>query len=310
MVPSFHASHFPAGQEVGPRGRPVTNAPPALDATRPPTVNEPGVGDLPESSNDPSDPCTPTPTDHSVPSSALNNLQLRTTQTSAPSPTLISTPGLPVTPTSVTLSTSTVLSIQGGSLSTGSSSNRKYIIGGAVGGSVLALILLTLLIFCCRKRRGQKGLERSGGNRSEGRHVQFACCNHGARNRHGEQTQMEQKTSLKPFVLKSDPKGRPQGHSVSLNRRDSAESQKSGGSVTSTETLCSPDSEGFQRGTRKSRRRPPPLKLTSLVTPIVSGPRNNLRRGVDRPSPPGPHGIPTIVVDPPQPVTLDRTRRR
>ena len=126
---------------------------------------------------------------------------------------------------------------------------------------------------------------------------------------------MEQKTPLKPFILKSDPvasstpKERPQEHKVSLNRRDSAESQRSTGSDTGTDILCSYDSDGAQRGTRRSQKRPPPLKLTSLVTPVISGPQNDPRRRGDLSSPPGLHEVPGIVVGPPPYVAPGRMRR-
>jgi hypothetical protein len=73
---------------------------------------------------------------------------------------------------------------------------------------VLVLILLALLLFCCRKRRAKRDPERSGGSHSNGQpeYGQFACCNHGNCNKNNGQSQiMEQKTPLKPFVLKSDP---------------------------------------------------------------------------------------------------------
>jgi len=259
MVSSFNASHFPAGQEVEPRDQPVPSDSQALDANGPLLVNDSGV-----------DPIlvTPTSTDYFIPSSALNNPELNP----APSSTLVSTPSLPNT----------------------STSDRKYIIGGAVGGGVLVLILLTLLLFCCRKHSGKKDLERS-----EGQHSQFACCNHRTYNRNCGKSQMEQKTPIKSFVLKSGPvdptpKERLQEHVVSLNRRDSA------GSDTSADTLCLSDSEGSQRGTRRMQRRPPPLKLISLVTPVIKGPQDNPRRKANPPSPPGLHGVHTIVADPPQ----------
>jgi len=319
MVSSFHSSDYPAGQEVKPRDQSVPDATQVSDASGPsPTANDPGV---PASDNNPSP--TPIPTDHFVPSSALDNPQpwtTHTTQTPAPSPAIIPASNLPAS-SSVTFSTGTLQStptaatIQGGALAT-SSSNRKYIIGGAVGGGVLALILLAFLIFCCRKRRRRSDVEHSENGHPEGQpgYGQFACCNHGTCNRNVGQPQMDQKTPLKPFILKSDPvtpipTGRPQQHNVSLNRRDSGESQKSAGSDVSADTLCSSDSEGSRRGRRRSQKRPPPLKLTALVTPVVNGPQGDPRRRADRSSPPNPHEIPAIVVDPPQSRTPDRLRR-
>lgn len=295
MDSSFRATHYPAGQEVKPRDQPVPDDTQVSDASG--------------------------PTDHFVPSSALDNPQLWTTQTTLPAPssTVISTSNLPVsTPTTSSTGTlqptPTAVSIQSGALST-SSSNKKYIIGGAVGGGVLVLILLGLLLFCC-KRRPKRDLERSGGGRPEGQHGygQFACCNHGICDKNGGQPQVDQKTPLKPFILKSDPvastpNARPRQQNVSLTRRDSSESQKSAGSDSSADTLCSSYSEDSQPGKRRSHKRPPPLKLTSLVTPVVNGPQDNPRRGVDRPSPPGLHGVPAIVVNPPQSETPEKIRR-
>lgn len=325
MVSLFHANRFPAGREVMPRDQPVPSDALVSEVDGPSSnVNDSEADGVPMSSNDPNPP--PTQTDYFVPLSALNHPQPSPTQlpgtdvTPAPSSTIVSTPDLPAS-SSITLSTSTLqptptaVSIQSGALSTGSS-NKKYIIGGAVGGGVLVLILLALLLFCCCKRRGKRDLEHSGGGHSEGQHGygQFACCNHGNCNKNGGQPQMEQKTPMKPFILKSDPvvlisKGPPQQHSVSLNRRDSTESQDSAGSDYSTETLCSSDSEGPQRGKRRSQKRPPPLKLTALVTPVVNGPQDNPRRRADRSSPPSPHEIPMVAVDPPQSGTPDRMRR-
>lgn len=260
----------------------------------------------------------PTQTDHFVPSSALNNPQPTTTQTfeigtTPASSAIVSTPGLPASST-VPLSTSTfqptptAVLTQGKALSTDSSSNQKYIIGGAVGGGVLVLILLALLLFCCRKRRAKKDLERSGGDHSEGEHGygQFACCNHGICNKNNGQPRMEQKSPLKPFILKSDPaaltpkEGRQQ-HTIPSKRRDSTESHKSAGSDTSSS--YSSDSESSQHGRRRSQKRPPPLKLTSLVTPVINGPQNNPRHRVDRSSLQNPHEVPTIIVEPPQSAT-------
>jgi hypothetical protein len=179
----------------------------------------------------------------------------------------------------------------------------------------LVLILLGLLLFCC-KRRPKRDLERSGGGNPEGPHGygQFACCNHGICDKNGGQPQVDQKTTLKPFVLKSDPmastpNARPMQKKVSLNRRDSSESQKSAGSDSSAGTSTSSHSEDSQPGKRRSQKRPPPLKLTSLVTPIVNGPQDNPRRAVGRPSPPGLHGVRAIVVNPPQSETAERIKR-
>jgi hypothetical protein len=187
---------------------------------------------------------------------------------------------------------------------------------------VLILILLALLLFCSRKRQAKRDVERSGGGHSEGQagYGQFACCDHGTCNRNKGQSQMGQKTPLKPFALKSDPAAltprdgqqpgkQQQQHRVPLNRRDSTESQKSAGSDTSTGSAYSSDSEGSQRGGRKSQKRPPPLKLTSLVTPVINGPQYNPRNRVNHLSLPNSHGVPAIVVELPQYVTQDRMRR-
>jgi hypothetical protein len=204
----------------------------------------------------------------------------------------------------------------GGSLSTGSSGNRKYIIGGAAGGGALLLIFLALLLFCCRRRRARGDLERSGDAHSEGQlaHGQFVCCNHGACNRNNGQLHIEQKT-LRPFVLRSDPtalnpREDQQEHAVSLARRDSTETQKSAGSDSSSASMYSSDSECSQRGRRRTRKRPPPLKLTSLVTPVINGPQHNPRNGVNRLSFPNPYEVPAIIVEPPGSETPDRMRRR
>lgn len=181
----------------------------------------------------------------------------------------------------------------------------------------MVLILLALLLFCCRKRRSRKDLERSGDDHSEGQsgHGQFTCCNHGTCNRNNGQPHMEQKTPLKPFILKSDPavltpRDGQRQHPVPLNRRDSAESQKSAWSDASTGTAYSSDSEGSQRGKRRSQKRPPPLKLTSLVTPVVNGPQYNPRDRAGRSSFPHPRQVPAVVVEPPRSEIPDRMRRR
>lgn len=313
MDSSFRVIHYPAGQEVKPRDQPVPDDTQVSDASGPSPAP-----DVPASDSN----STPGPTDHFVPSSALDNPQLWTTQTTPPAPSsiVISTSNLPVlTPTTSSTGTlqptPTAASIQSGALST-SSSNKKYIIGGAVGGGVLVLILLGLLLFCCCKRRPKRDLERSGGGHPEGQHGygQFACCNHGICDKPGGQPQVDQKTPLKPFILKSDPvastpNARPRQQNDPLSRRDSSESQESAGSDSSADTLCSSYSEDYQPGKRRSQKRPPPLKLTSLVTPIVNGPQDNPRRGVGRPSPPGLHGVPAIVVNPPKNETPERIRR-
>ena len=190
---------------------------------------------------------------------------------------------------------------------TNSSSNRKFIIGGAAGGGTLLLILLALLLCYCRKRRAKGDLERSGDGHSEGQleHGQFACCNHGTCNRNNGQPHMEQKAPLKPFILKSDPvaltpKEGWQQQSLTLTRRDSTETQNSAGSDSTAASVYSSDSEGSRRGRRKSQKRPPPLKLTSLVTPVINGPQHNPRNRVNRLSLPNPHEVPAIIVEPPQ----------
>jgi len=180
------------------------------------------------------------------------------------------------------------------------------------------VVLLALICCCCcRKRRAKRDVECSGGGHSEGQpgYGQFTSCNHATCDRNNGQLQMEQKTPLKPFVLRSDSraltaKEGQQQHVVSLNRRGSAESQKSAGSDVSTSSAYSSGSESYQRGKKKSLKRPPPLKLTALVTPVISGPQNNPRTRVDRSSPPDSDEVPTIVVEPPQSETSHRMRRR
>lgn len=167
----------------------------------------------------------------------------------------------------------------------------------------MALILLALLLFCCRKRRAKRDPERSGGIHSDGQpgYGQFACCNHGNCNSNG-QPPTEQKAPPKSSILKSDsatltPKeGQQEQRIVSLNRRDSTESQKSAGSDTSVGSAYSSGSQYSKR----SQKRPPPLKLTSLVTPVIRGPQDNPRQGVDRSSLRNSREVPVIVVEPPQ----------
>ena len=194
----------------------------------------------------------------------------------------------------------------------GSSSNRKYIIGGAVGGGVLVLILLALFLFCRRKRRAKRGLELFGGDHSKGElgYGQFVACDHEIYNGNNGQLQMEQKSPLTPFIFKSDSAALTtngqQQPVISLERRDSTESHASAGSDSNSSYSC--DSEGSRRS-RRSQKRPPPLKLTSLVTPVINGPQNNPCRGVDHPSFSNPHEVPTIIAEPPQYLTPDRMRR-
>ena len=176
------------------------------------------------------------------------------------------------------------------------------------------MILLVLLLSCYRRRRGKNDVECSGSSHPEGQqaHCKSACRNHNTCNRNGGKPQTGQKTPSKPFILKLEPvtsTERPQEHHVTFNPRDSVGSQKSAGSDTSTDTLCLSDSNGFQRGARRSQKRPPPLKLNCLITPVINGPRNNPRARADRFSPPSPRGVPTIVVHPPQSATSDRRRR-
>lgn len=181
----------------------------------------------------------------------------------------------------------------------------------------MILILLALLLFCCRKRRPKGDPERSGGGRSHpGRqpgYGQFSCCSHGTCDKDNGQPHMEQKTPLKPFMLKPDPKTLPpkegRQHAVSLNRRDSTRSLGSGGSDASPGSAYSSDSEGSQRGKGELQKRPPPLKLTSLVTPVVNDPQRNPRNRVNRSSLLNPHEVPAIVVEPPRSETPDRMRR-
>lgn len=322
MVSLLYARHYPAGREFKRDDQPVPNDTPASDANDPSSVpsDMPPADGVPASSDGPTP--TPTGTDYFVPTSALNHPQPTNTQTPAPSLTVFSTQDLPASST-VTSSTDTLqptptpVLTQGGASLT---SHRRYIIGGAVGGGVLALILLALLLFCCRKRRAKGDVEHSSDGHSGGQpgYGQFACCDHGTCNRNKGQAQMGQKTPLKPFVLKSDPEAlapkdgqqpRQQQHAIPLNRRDSTDSQGSTGSDTSTGTEYSSDSEGSQRGRRRSQKRPPPLKLTSLVTPVINGPQYNPRNRADRSSLQNPRGVPTIVVEPPQSVTPDRMRR-
>ena len=164
--------------------------------------------------------------------------------------------------------------------------NKKYIIGGVAGGGALVLILLVLLLVYRCRRRSKRDPERSGGDRSQEQPMgcQFARCNHGTGTRDNGQLRMEQRTPLRPFVLKSDPDAltsqKAQQHIISLNRRNSTESQGSAGADEGTRTPNSSDSEGSPE--RKFHKRPPPLKLASLVTPVINGPQDNPRRRVDR----------------------------
>lgn len=173
----------------------------------------------------------------------------------------------------------------------------------------MVLILLALLLLCRRKRRGRKDLERTGDGHHTG-HGQFTSCSHGACN---TQTPMGQGTPLRPFALKIDPaplttKEDKQQHTVnvSLNRRDSTGSQKSAGSDTgSGDSACSSD-EGARRR-KGEHKRPPPLKLTSLVTPVINGPQHN-PRDKNRSPPQGPPELPRIVVDPPLSETPEKMK--
>lgn len=177
---------------------------------------------------------------------------------------------------------------------------------------MLVLILIALFLFCCRKRRAKRGLELFGGNNSEGEpgYGQFVICDHGIYNGNSGQLQMEQKSPLTPFVFKSDSAALTtngqQQPVISLERMDSTESRGSVGSDSNSSYSC--DSEGSRRS-RRSQKRPPPLKLTSLITPIINGPQNNPRHGVDRSSFSNPHEVPTIIAEPPQYLTPDRMRQ-
>ena len=193
----------------------------------------------------------------------------------------------------------------------GLSTTNKYIIGGSVGGGGLLLILLGLLLLCCRKRRAKRDLERSG----ECQHGQFTSCNHGTCNTGNVQTPMGQRTPLKPFVLKSDPEAftikevqRQPVVTISLNRRDSTGSQKSAGSDTASNDSDSLSDGDSRRGKKGTHKRPPPLKLTSLVTPVINGPQHNPRDKAHS-SLRDPPEIPVIVVDPPQSDTPERIQR-
>jgi len=209
----------------------------------------------------------------------------------APSPNTTSTSNLSVSSTLSTHPTPTAL-LEGGASSSGSPDQLKYIIGGSVGGGVLVLILLALLLLCCHKRRAKRDPEHTGG-RHEGHtgHGQFNCCN--------AQTPMGPKSPLRPFILKSPAalttkeRQRQQPVTVSLNRRDSTGSQKSSESDT-----CESDysTDGSSRRRRGPHKRPPPLKLTSLVTPVINGPQHNPRDKTLQ----NPHEIPTIVVESPR----------
>jgi len=332
--PSNVPDHSPQPSDLPPpaTSTPVQNPPPGSIPSPSPTPSPPpeqsasNASDIafPPASSDLLNSSTfeyvpqPTHTDYFVPSSALNNpqpTQTLGTDTTPPSSIIVSTQVLPasstVTSLTSTLQPSSTAVLAGGSaLSTSSSSNKKYIIGGAVGGGVLVLILLALFLFCCRKRRVKRDPELSGGGHSDGQpgYGQFACCNHGNCKSNG-QPQIEQKAPLKPFVLKSDsaaltPKEGQQQRAVSLNRRDSTESLKSAGSDTSVGSAYSSDFGGSQYS-RRSQKRPPPLKLTSLVTPVIHGPQNNPRQGVDRSSLRNSREVPAIAVEPLQSGTPD-----
>ena len=195
---------------------------------------------------------------------------------------------------------------------TGLSDNKKYIIGGAVGGGVFLLILFVLLLVCCRKRRAKRDLEHVVDGHHEGKtdHGQFSCCAHGTCNRNNGQTPMGERSPLRPFVLRSEPvplitKEVPKQHTIPLNCRDSVGSQKSAGSDTGSSEY----SDSPQRGKRGLLKRPPPLKLTSLVTPVINGPQDNPRDKIHGSTLSNSSEIPTIVVESPRSHTPDRTRR-
>lgn len=188
---------------------------------------------------------------------------------------------------------------------TGLSDNKKYIIGGVVGGGVFLLILLVLLLVCCRKRRAKRDLERAGGGHHDEKtdHGQFSCCDHGTCNRNNGQTPVGQRTPLRPFALRPNPvalttKEVPQQDAVSLRCRDSAGSHKSAGSDTGS---CESEySDSPKRSKRGLLKRPPPLKLTSLVTPVINGPQDNPRDKAHASTLSDPSEIPTIVVESPR----------
>lgn len=194
------------------------------------------------------------------------------------------------------------------------SDNQKYIIGGAVGGGVFLLVLLVLLLVCCRKRRAKKDLECAGDGQGKTGNGQFSCCNHGTCNKNHAPTPMGERTPLRPFALKPDPavlitKEPSRQRTVSFKRRDSTGSQKSAGSdAGSGESEYSDGSS--QRGKKGLLKRPPPLKLTSLVTPVINGPQDNPRDKGQRTTLHLPE-VPSIVVESPRSQSPpDRMRRR
>lgn len=329
MASMFSTRHYPAGRELQPVESSVPDGSPE-DANGPPsnvdaTVDDTQPSDDPPADGDPtttddtppqptsdSSPPETTPDDHFVPSSALNIPPPATVSGTDPA---VSTYNLLASST-VTSSTDTlgptatgVLAQQGAlGTNTGLSTTQKYIIAGVAGGGGLLLLLIALLLCCCccRRRRAKKDVERP--DKQPG---QFTECGHGTCNGNHGQVQMEQKTPLRPFALRSDvpltSKEGPQQHVISLKHRDSTESQKSAGSDASVDSAYSSGPEVPQHGRRRSQKRPPPLKLTSLITPVINGPQDNPRARASR-SPPQ---VPTIVVESPQPEpSPGRMRRR
>jgi len=117
--------------------------------------------------------------------------------------------------------------------------HKGAIIGGAIGGAALLVIFFTI-VFCCRRRsRGQKQTEVIAWN---GGSVEAAsnhsCCNPGA---HGH------------------------GHGAPKPQMSQVQSQ--GNSVKRSRSTASSRSSGSRKG-----KRPPPLQLESLVTPVIAGP--------------------------------------
>jgi hypothetical protein len=126
------------------------------------------------------------------------------------------------------------------------SDHKGAIIGGAVGGVVLLALLLAL--FCCIRKRSRARRSAGGSSMGEGG-MPPPCCGPGAVGNghgHGRAPQMRQVAPSQVVPSCSD----------LLDR-----------SPSPTGSTRSSRSSGSRRG-----RRPPPLQLESLVTPVLNGP--------------------------------------
>jgi len=209
-----------------------------------------------------------------VPTTSQDVLGGRNDVTSSSTPAFVSNSTISPSSTTIDLQSSQSTSTSEVVLNPRGSNHQGAIIGGTIGGVVMIAILL--LLFCCMRRRSCReptaALYPFTIDSIEGPAAAHACCNHslektGHQHHDGGASEMKQ-VPPRVDLLEGNP------HASEVSSVGPHRSSRS-----------SPP-----RAIYRNRRRPPPLKLESLVTPNITGPTNSTH--MDPPINLNPSGVP------------------